>query len=341
LLAIIGATAVAGGCRADHREPLTLYSPHGRPQLELLEHAFEAANPDIDVRWLDMGSQDIVDRLRFEKPNPVADVWFGGPTTLFDTGIRDTMIEPYRPVWWRSVDSNGIGPDNMYWPVYRTPAVIAFDTNVVPPAAAPQDWDDMLLSRWHDQVLVRDPVASGTMRAIWGMVLMRSVQQTGDTGAGMHWLRRLDAQTRSYTLNPAILAEKLARGEGSVTLWDLPDILIWQSQGMPFGYTFPRSGTPVIDDAIAIVKGTKHRRAAERFVDYVGSMDAQILTADSAWRLPARTDLPVNRVPGWVADVDRRMVTAKMDWAMLAAHGAAWMRYWDTRVRGTGKSVAP
>ena len=37
-----------------------------------------------------MGSQDIVDRLRFEKPNPVsADVWFGGPTTLFDDGIKE------------------------------------------------------------------------------------------------------------------------------------------------------------------------------------------------------------------------------------------------------------
>lgn len=327
-------------CTPDHREPLTLYSPHGREQLELLEKTFEAANPDIDVRWLDMGSQDIVDRLRFERPNPVADVWFGGPTTLFDAGIREQMIEPYRPTWWRSVDSLGVGPDDMYWPVYRTPAVIAFNANLVTPADAPQDWDEVLQPKWRDQILIRDPIASGTMRAIWGMILMRSVQATGDTAQGMTWLRRLDAQTRSYALNPAILAQKLARGEGTITLWDLPDMLIWQSQGMPFGFTFPRSGTPVIDDAIAIVKGTKHRRAAERFVEFVGSVDAQILTAEKNWRLPARTDLPPNRIPAWVADVDRRMVTAPMDWAMLTKNGSAWMRYWDQRVRGSGKGAA-
>ncbi|HEX3928710.1 MAG TPA: extracellular solute-binding protein, partial [Gemmatimonadales bacterium] len=320
------------------REHLTLYSPHGRAQLALLEHAFEAANPDIDVRWLDMGSQEVLDRLRFEKPNPVADIWFGGPTTIFDRGIREGLIEPYRPVWWRSVDSGGVGPDDMYWPVYRTPAVIAYDTNLVKAADAPKDWNDVLLPRWHDQVLIRDPVASGTMRAIWGMILLRSIRSTGDTAQGMQWLRALDAQTRTYTLNPAILAEKLARGEGTVTLWDLPDLLIWRSQGFPFAYTFPTSGTPVIDDAIAIVKGTRHRRAAERFIDYVGSVDAQILTAEQAWRLPARTDLPADRVPAWVADVDRHMVTAPMDWPRVARDGDAWMRYWDQRVRGSGKA---
>jgi iron(III) transport system substrate-binding protein len=328
------------GCRGDHREHLTLYSPHGREQLELLEHTFEAANPDIDVRWLDMGSEDILDRLRFEKPNPVADVWFGGPTTLFDTGIADSLIEPYRPVWWRSVDSDGVGPDNMYWPVYRTPAVIAYNTNLVTAAGAPHDWDDVLQPQWHDQVLIRDPIASGTMRAIWGMIIMRSIAATGDTAQGMAWLRALDAQTRTYTLNPAILAEKLARGEGKVTLWDLPDVLIWRSQGMPFGYVFPSSGAPVIDDAIAIVRGTKHRRAAERFEDFVGSMSAQILTARKSWRLPARTDLPADSVPTWVADVDAHMVTAHMNWPLLAKDGSAWMRYWDQRVRGTGRTSA-
>ena len=55
---------------SDSRTPLVLYSPHGRDQLTLLEHAFEAQHPDIDVRWLDMGSQEILDRLRFERVNP-------------------------------------------------------------------------------------------------------------------------------------------------------------------------------------------------------------------------------------------------------------------------------
>ncbi|MES2123888.1 MAG: extracellular solute-binding protein [Gemmatimonadota bacterium] len=321
----------------DGREPLTLYSPHVRQQLQLLEEGFERANPDIDVRWLDMGSQEILDRLRFENPNPVADVWFGGPTTIFDRGIAAGVLEPYRPSWGGAVDSSGIGPDNLYWPVYRTPAVIAYNSTLVQASEAPTDWDEVLDPKWRDKVIIRDPVASGTMRAIWGLMIQRSLASTGDTAAGMAWLRRLDGQTRTYALNPAILDQKLARGEGVITLWDLPDVLISKSQGLPYGYTFPKSGTVVIEDAIGIVRGSKHRKAAERFIEYVGSIDAQVLTAERVWRLPARHDLPLDRVPAWVAEVQQQMVTAPMDWPLLAREGSAWMRYWDQRVRGTGK----
>ena len=118
-------------CSDDDRTPIVLYSPHGRDQLTLLEKDFEQQRPDIDVRWLDMGSQEILDRLRFERVNPQADVWFGGPVTIFDRGIRDSLLAPYRPVWAQHVSPRGIGPDDLYFPTYRTPAVIAFNSRAV------------------------------------------------------------------------------------------------------------------------------------------------------------------------------------------------------------------
>jgi iron(III) transport system substrate-binding protein len=320
-------------CQRDHRTPVVLYSPHGRDQLVLLEHAFEAKRPDIDVRWLDMGSQEILDRLRFERVNPQADVWFGGPTTIFDRGVGDSLLAPYRPAWADHVGPNGVGPGDRYYPAYRTPAVIAFNSRLVPREQAPQDWDDVLAPRWHGKVLIRDPMASGTMRAIWGLIIERSLRTTGDTAAGMAWLRRLDGQTKAYALNPAILDARLARGEGLVTLWDLPDILISRAKGMPFDYTFPRSGTVVIDDAIGLVRGARHPEAARAFIDFVGSEEGQLLAATKVFRLPARRDL----VPAWVAAVEREMVAADVDWALLARDGAAWMGYWDRHVRGTGQ----
>lgn len=328
--------ALFSACTSDGREPLTLYSPHDRALLTTVEARFEAAHPDIDLRFLDMGSQEILDRLRFENPNPVADVWYGGPTTIFARGVEAGVLAPSRPSWGDAVDTVGVGPEGRYWPLYRTPAVIAYNTNLVATDAAPRDWDDVLDPQWHDRVLIRDPVASGTMRAIWGLIIYRGMSVTGDTAAGMAWLRRLDGQTRTYALNPAILDQKLARGEGAITLWDLPDILIAQSRGLPFGYNFPASGTVVIDDAIAIVRGTDHRAAAEKFLEFVGGTAMLIESAERHWRLPARRDLPQDAVPAWVADVEARMVTAPMDWNLLAREGAAWMRYWDQRVRGTG-----
>jgi iron(III) transport system substrate-binding protein len=327
-------------CSNDPRIPVVLYSPHGRDQLTLLERAFEAERPDIDVRWLDMGSQEILDRLRFERVNPQADVWFGGPTTMFDHGISDSLLQPYRPSWADRVGPNGVGPGDLYYPVYRTPAVIAYNNKVVRADEAPHDWDEVLAPRWRDKVVIRDPMASGTMRAIWGLILVRSIRETGDTARGMDWLRRLDAGTKTYALNPAILDAKLARAEGLVTLWDLPDILIGISKGLPFGYTFPRSGTVVIDDAIGLVRGSRHPAAARAFIDYVGGIEAQLLAAQEVFRLPARHDLPADRVPAWVAEVEADMVVAPMDWRMLAERGSAWMGYWDRHVRGGARAAA-
>ena len=73
------------------------------------------------------------------------------------------------------------------------------------------------------------------------------------------------------------------------------------------------------------------------FIDYAGSVEAQLLAAERVFRLPARVDLPPNRVPAWVAQVEQEMVVEPMDWGLLAREGAKWMGYWDQHVRGTGK----
>ena len=56
------------------------------------------------------------------------------------------------------------------------------------------------------------------MRAIFGAIIARSVARTGSPESGYAWLRRLDANTREYVLNPTILYQKIGRQEGTVTI---------------------------------------------------------------------------------------------------------------------------
>ncbi|MBI4542948.1 MAG: extracellular solute-binding protein [Gemmatimonadetes bacterium] len=310
---------------SDGRTPLVIYSPHGRDLLTQFERRFEAAHPDVDVRWLDMGSQEVLERLRSERANPQADLWFGGPHTLFMRAARDSLLE--------ATDPSGA----LFVSVYRTPAVIAYNAAAVPAAEAPRDWDDVLAPRWRGRVLIRDPMASGTMRSIFGMIVGRSIRTTGDTAAGFAWLRRLDGQTKEYVFNPALLTEKLVRQEGTVTLWELADLLTTMHKGRPLGFLFPASGTPVIDDAIAVVRGAGHADLARRFAAWVVSPELQLLAAREQFRLPARTDLPPESLPAWVREVEATLRPEPMDWELLEARGAEWMIYWDRQVRGTGR----
>jgi len=318
------AAILVTGCGGSGRTPLVIYSPHGRELLGDFERRFEALHPDVDVRWLDMGSQEVLDRVRSERANPQADVWFGGPSPLFARGARDSLLEP--------LDSGGPA----YLTAYRTPAVIEYNSAALTEAEAPHDWDDVLAPRWKGRVLIRDPLASGTMRSIFEMVLMRSLARGGDTAGGWAWLRRLDAQTGAYVQNPALLHAKLERREGLVTLWDLPDVLLLQHEGRRFGYTLPASGTPVIDDAIAIVRGARHAALARAFVRWVLTSRMQIVAARDDYRLPGRRDVPPDSLPPWARLVEARMTVEPIDWDTVEAHGAAWMDYWDRNVRGRG-----
>jgi iron(III) transport system substrate-binding protein len=339
LLGVLLLTVVTG-CSRDSRTPLVIYSPHGRDLLTLLERRFEQLHPDVDVRWLDMGSQEVYDRVRSERANPQADVWFGGPATILARGARDSLLAAFRPSWAGAISPHGRGPGDLHFAVYETPAVIVYAERAVSAADAPHDWDDLLDPKWRGKVLIRDPIASGTMRAVWGMIIERGLKATGDTAAGFDWLRRLDAQTKEYVLNGPLLDQKIARQEGLVTVWDLPDILLNRRDGLPLGYVFPASGSPVIEDAIAIVRGARHRETAQAWVEYVGSVDAQLAAAREAYRLPARLDLPPDSLPAWARDVRRQMKVADVDWDVLAERGADWMRYWDEHVRGRGSRGA-
>src|SRR5881628_3666608 len=130
---------LAAACQGDGRTPLVVYSPHGRDLLTLLERRFEQLHPDVDVRWLDMGSQEVLDRLRAERMNPQADVWFGGPVTIFARGARDSVLEPFRPTWAGAIDSVGRGAGDLYFAAYETPAVIIYAREAVASSQAPQD----------------------------------------------------------------------------------------------------------------------------------------------------------------------------------------------------------
>lgn len=324
-----------GGCTADDgRQQLVVYSPHGPDLLEAFEDRFEAANPEIDLQWLDMGSQEVLDRIRSERANPQADVWFGGPSQLFLAAAEDGLLQAYQPGWSPAVGDYA-DPQGRFHSIYLTPLIIAYNSEVVDSADAPQDWDDAFDPRWTDEVLIRDPVASGTMRTIFGMVLQRAVRETGSTDAGFQWLGQLDDQTREYVLNPTLLYQKLARQEGLVTFWDMPDIeVLRQTTDYPISYLYASSGTPLVEDAIALVQGAPHPEAGQRFIDFIGSEEEVAHAAQEFFRLPARSDIDAESLPPTLRQARDVIRPEPIDWQMLYEEGPDWMRYWDENVRG-------
>jgi iron(III) transport system substrate-binding protein len=335
-VAALGLAAACGG-GGDGGQVVTVYSPHGREMLQAFETRFEALHPGVDVQTIDMGSQEVFDRIRSERANPQADVWWGAPATTFQQAAQDSLLERFVPTWAGSLPAEAKHPQGLWHGNYLTPEVIAYNSAVIPAAQAPQDWDDVLAPQWKGKVLIRDPMSSGTMRTIFGMIIDRSLRTTGDTAQGFAWLRRLDGQTREYVLNPTLLYQKLARQEGVVTLWDLPDIEMIKAQhNYPLDYVIPRSGTPLLVDAVAVVRGAPNAEMARRFVEFIGSDAALVPAAREFFRLPARNDFPADSLPERLRAVQQQIRPEPIDWNRLQQQGPAWMRYWDEHVRNQG-----
>lgn len=333
------AALLLAGCGGETGPVLLVYSPHGEELLTYFEERFEGANPGVDVQFVDMGSQEVLDRIRSERANPQADVWWGAPAEVFAAGAEDGLLMSYRPTWADHIAQDGQGTDDTYFSTFLTPEVIAYNEEALTREEAPQDWDDILDPKWRDKVLIREPMASGTMRAIFGAIIYRESMGTGDPAAGYEWLLRLDAQTKEYTLNPSILYQKLLRQEGVVTLWTMPDIEIIRSQQeLPLNYIIPASGTPIVQDAIAIVNNAPNLELAKAFVEMAGSAEAQAEAAELFFRIPARTDMEPGTLPDWLQRSLPLIKPMDLDQDLIREKTAEWMAYWDDNIRLQGRS---
>lgn len=330
-------STLLSACGGDGRDVLVVYSPHGRDLLAHHEEAFEALHPELDVQWVDMGSQEVLERIRSERANPQADVWFGAPEQMFETAAEEDLLEPFEPSWADALPPEARDPEGRWHGTYLTPEVIAYNDDALSADEAPADWDDLLDPRWRDEVILREPMASGTMRTIFAHIIYRESGGTGEPEAGYEWLLRLDAQTREYALNPTLLYQKLARQEGLVTMWNMPDILTLRATtGLPIQYRIPESGTPVVVDGVAVVRGAPSPDVARAFVEFVGSRDAILTAAERFFRVPARGDIPLDELPDWAREALPELRTMDADRALLRERTSEWMRHWDERIRRRG-----
>jgi iron(III) transport system substrate-binding protein len=295
---------------------------------------YKQQHANVDIQFLDMGSQQILTRLRAEKNRPQADLWWGAAQTSFQTASEEQLLAAYRPTWAANVPASSHDASDFWYGTYETPEVIAYNSEAVRPEDTPRDWDDVLDPKWRDKVLIRNPNPSDTMRTIFGAMIWRFYAESGSAEKGYDWLRRLDANVHEYTADGTLLMQKLARREGLVTLWDMPDVRIYQDKNLPVAYTIPASGTPVITDAIAIVRGAPNEQEARRFYEFVTMPESLLHAARKYYRIPVRSDVDRSQLPDWMNQPIKRM---PLDWQILRRESNEWMRYWDTQIKGRSR----
>jgi iron(III) transport system substrate-binding protein len=324
----------------NQQQRLIIYSPHGKELLEDFALRFEQTNPHVNVEWLDMGSQNVLDRLRSEKANPQADLWWGAPSPLFMQAAAEGLLESYRPSWAEQIDSSYRDPQHRWYGTYLTPEVIMFNTQKLSTKDAPQDWDELLDPKWRGRISIREPLPSGTMRAIFFAMIYRLYREQKSAAAGFDWLRRLDANTKSYPGDQTLFYIALARGEADLAPWNLPDVLLRREKdNYPFDYIVPQSGTPMVPEGVALVARRQpdqgRAELARKFYEFITTPEAFIYAAKQYYRIPARQDLDFSQIRPEFNPAQYNAMP--MDWQLFADSSNVWMQYWDQNIRNKGR----
>ena len=325
LIVVLGLSACSS------RETLVIYSPHGRDILKDYEEMFEAQHPEIDVLWLDMGSQDVYNRISAERDRPACDVWWGAPSTMFMQASKSVdgqpaLLEAYEPSWAGAVDETNKDPGNLWYGTHRTPLAIMFNNRKYTRDDVPSTWDELLSDKWKGRIAIRKPLPSGTMRTFIGAMIQRSESED----EGIAWLKKLHASTEHYAESPQLLFEHLKRNEDIITVWIMPDAVLQRERhGFPFDFFLPPQ-TPVLTEGIAIVRGAPHRESAEKFYEFVTTPEALAHQAEAYAKIPARNDIDPGTLPRWM--VEQPIDAMPMDWQVFAEREKEWCARWEREV---------
>jgi len=332
-----GDTASDANKAEDNTSPsgkLVIYTGRDEEMVQGVIDQFNEKYPDIQVEFLTMGAQQILERLRGEKANPQADFWWGGTQSALMVGANEDLLHAWQPSFIDTIDTNYKDNEGRWFGEMLLPEVIMINSDLLTKETGPQDWDDLLDPKWKDQILIRGVLASGTMRTIYSSMIVRQGADTPDKG--YDWLLKLDANTKEYTQDPNALYLKLTRQEGSLSLWNLQDILLKKyTTDYPFDYIYPKSGAPILVDGVAVVNNAKNLENAKLFVEFLFEKDMVTKLANDYYQIPTRSDIDQASMPEWYQELDLK--TFDIDWQLMAEKEAEWMEHWDTNIKGSGK----
>ena len=311
-------------------DKLVIYTARDQSVVDQVVEMFNEKHPDIQVDVLTMGAQQILERVRGEKANPQADFWWGGTQSALMVAADEELLEPFKPSFDESIADENKDSEGRWYGEMLLPEVIMINSDVLTQETGPQDWDELLEEEWKDEIIIRGVLASGTMRTIYSSMIYR--QDPTNPEKGYEWLKKLNQNTKEYAQDPTNLYLKLARQEGTISLWNLQDILLQKElNNQPFDYIYPKSGAPILVDGVGLVKDGKNQENAKLFYEFLFDKDVRVTLAEDLFQIPTRTDISADNMPDWYSDLDLKSLD--LDWAVLAEKEAEWMEYWDERIK--------
>ncbi len=248
----------------------------------------------IHVDMTRQSAGEIFARLRAERANPRADIWFGGTGDPHLQAASDGLLERYEsPLLGQQQDwAQNQAKRSGYQTVGIYMGALGFGYNADDVAkrklAVPACWADLLKPAFKGEIQMADPNASGTT---WTM-LATLVQLMGEEKA-FDYLKALAKNIDHYTTAGAAPAQALGRGEVMIGIAFQHDVVDSARQYKHVRVVSPCEGTGYEIGSLSIIKGARHPAEAKAFYDWALSAEAQAIAGrNNSYQVPSNTAAP-------------------------------------------------
>ena len=288
-------------------ERVRIYSSLKDSQLAAIQEGFAKKHPSIEMSYYSAGTGNVITRMATEQQagGIEADlVWLGDPTHYerfksqgllrrYDSSSADQIPEEFK-------DSE------RYYVAARLIMIgFVYNTRLLDKDEVPRAWEDLLAPRFAGQVVMADPVSSGTTAFTIGAL-------AGHEDYGWPYLRGLKGNGISVERAATGVVERVAAGDALVGIG--VDYITREAaaDGAPVGFVAPDYDIPLIESPLAIVAGARNAEAARTLYDYIISEAGQRMLVKE-YSMPIHPG--VSGGDGWieVSDARDRMLRADHD----------------------------
>jgi iron(III) transport system substrate-binding protein len=269
-------------------EELTLYCS---PQIEwcqVMIEEFQKAT-GIEVAMTRKSSGETFAQIKAEAQNPRGDVWWGGTGDPHLQAAEEGLTEEYQSPMleqlndWAVSQAEASGYKTVG--IYAGALGIGYNKDLLEQKGlpAPACWKDLADPAYAGEIQIANPNSSGTAYT----TLATLVQIFGEDEA-FELLKAMHPNVNQYTKSGSAPIKAAARGETTIGITFMHDMVTEKVQGFPIEIVSPCEGTGYEIGSMSIIKGARNPESAKKWYDWALTPEAQELGAKAqAYQVPS------------------------------------------------------
>lgn len=269
---------------------LTIYCSAQNATCERITQTF-AKKFNVDAKFVRNSTGATLSKIKAEKNNPQADVWYGGTIEPHFQAADLGLFEKYRspmqaetlPQFQSLLAKKGDYTSIIYM------LVLGFGVNTESFAKLgiteyPRCWKDLTDEKFKGHIQLPDPQLSGTTYTM----IATLIELWGEEKA-FEFLKLLDENISHY-VKSAQVTSNLARGESALSVGFVHSYATEKENGAPLEAILPCEGDSYSLGGASIIKNARNLDNAKLFIDWALSAEAQ----EIPWREVGVYQIPTN-----------------------------------------------